>query len=334
MLLVVIQLFDLGVQSILLQLEFLGLLAKNFIANFTFETIHGLLEEDQQSACAVELVDELIAFLEQARRDDVFNVLRLVLDALIELTNLLILHIDQVQVVLFFLTEEIAVRFELMHAICDEFAAETLDSIVEVLASEDNTRATSQSLNLRSTIGQLGQEVLYKAKLLHHIEVLIRVNLVIECGRKLLERMDAILDLGHLTLEALNKRGRLSVESLHRCTHDVLLNLVLQDEDLSLCCEELIKCHFLFLHGEFFLQSIDHEIAMLFFSGRRKRVVGLQVCNLLLQRNQLFLRRHVVLSIGAVFFLSDKVLLLLNDLPEEIVAEVFLESGVELWVVR
>jgi len=75
MLLVVVQLFDLGVQSILLQLEFLGLLAKNFIANLTFETIHGLLEEDQQSACAVELVDELIAFLEQARRDDVFNVL-------------------------------------------------------------------------------------------------------------------------------------------------------------------------------------------------------------------------------------------------------------------
>jgi len=107
MLLVVSKFLDLGVQSILLQLKLLRLLAQNLVTDLSFKTIHCLLEKNEQSARAVELVDQLIAFLEQACRNDVLDILRLVANAPIELCDFLIFDVNQVQVMLLLLAEQI-----------------------------------------------------------------------------------------------------------------------------------------------------------------------------------------------------------------------------------
>lgn len=65
MLLVVLKFFDLCVECVLLQLEFLGLIVQDLLLDFGFKSEHGLLEHNEKSAGAVELVDQLVAFLEE-----------------------------------------------------------------------------------------------------------------------------------------------------------------------------------------------------------------------------------------------------------------------------
>lgn len=73
---------------------------------------------------------------------------------------------------------------------------------------------------------------------------------------------------------------------------------------------------------------------MLLLRRSCERIVGLQSLDLLLELVQLNLRRHVILSVRTIFFLSNEVLLLFNNLPEEIIAECSFKLGVELGIVR
>ena len=158
--------------------------------------------------------------------------------------------------------------------------------------------------------------------------MLVGIDLVVKRGSKLLERMNAILNRGHLHITELCKACRLGIKRLYRGTHDVLLYLILEHKDLSLGGKELVECDLLLLHHELLLEGLYHSIAVLFLSGSGKRVVGLEILNFLLQSVQLFLCWHIVLSVRTIFLLSDEVLLLFNNFPEEVVAEVLLKLGI------
>ena len=113
--------------------------------------------------------------------------------------------------------------------------------------------------------------------------MLVGIDLVVKRGSKLLERMNAILNRGHLHITELCKACRLGIKRLYRGTHDVLLYLILEHKDLSLGGKELVESDLLLLHHELLLEGLYHSIAVLFLSGSGKRVVGLKILNLLLQ---------------------------------------------------
>jgi len=251
-----------------LQLEFLSLLAQNLILDLAFKAVHRLLEQDQKSARAIQLVDELVTLFKEASRDDVFDVFRLVLNAAVQLADFLILHVDGVQVVLFFLAGQISARFELLLAIGDNLSAEVLNCIVEVLPSEDYTGARCECFDLGAAIGELGQELLHEVQFLDHVKVLVWIDFVVESRRKLLEWVDAHLDLGLGEVEAAGEGGVLGVERLNRSTRDVFFDFIRENHDLSLRCIEAVEGDFLLLSTEFLFQFSDHFVAVLLLSGR------------------------------------------------------------------
>lgn len=65
MLLIVIELLNLEIELVLLKLELLGLVCQDLLLDLGLEAVHGLLEKNEQSTCAVKLVDELVAFFEE-----------------------------------------------------------------------------------------------------------------------------------------------------------------------------------------------------------------------------------------------------------------------------
>lgn len=65
MLFVVVELLNLSVEGVLLKLELLRLLTKNLCLDLFLQIVHVLFEESEKSARAVQLVDKLIAFLEE-----------------------------------------------------------------------------------------------------------------------------------------------------------------------------------------------------------------------------------------------------------------------------
>lgn len=65
MLFVVVELLNLSVEGVLLKLELLRLLTKNLCLDLFLQIVHVLFEEGEKSARAVQLVDKLIAFLEE-----------------------------------------------------------------------------------------------------------------------------------------------------------------------------------------------------------------------------------------------------------------------------
>ena len=166
---VVVKLFDLGVQGILLQFELLGLLTEDFSADLGLQAKHVLLEENEEAAGAVELVNQLVAFLEELGGDRVLDVLGLALHPAIQIFELLVLDIELMQEVLLLLEEEVAAALELLLAVGDDAAAESLDCVVEVLLGEYDAGARSQRLHLRAPIRHLGEELLDGAKLLAQI---------------------------------------------------------------------------------------------------------------------------------------------------------------------
>ena len=62
--LVLLKLLDLGVQRVLLELKALGLLPEDRGSDLGLEAVHGLLEEDEQAARTIQLIDKLVALLE------------------------------------------------------------------------------------------------------------------------------------------------------------------------------------------------------------------------------------------------------------------------------
>ena len=92
-LLIIVQFLYLRIQSILRQLELLGLVAQNLILNLSFQPKHRLLEQNQQSARTVKLVDELITLLKELSRDNVLNILRRILDPALQIRNLLVFQV-------------------------------------------------------------------------------------------------------------------------------------------------------------------------------------------------------------------------------------------------
>ena len=62
--LVLLQLLNLGVKRVLLELKALGLLPEDRGSDLVLEAVHGLLEEDEQAARAIQLIDKLVALLE------------------------------------------------------------------------------------------------------------------------------------------------------------------------------------------------------------------------------------------------------------------------------
>lgn len=161
MLLVVLKFLDLCVESVLLELEFLGLVIQDLLLDLRLESEHGLLEHNEKSAGAVKLVDQLIAFLKELGRDNVLDVLCLVLEPSVHVSDLLVFDVHEMHVVLFLLCESITTYFELFLAISDYIATEVLNSIVKVFPREDHTRPWSQRFHLSTPIGQLSQEDLH-----------------------------------------------------------------------------------------------------------------------------------------------------------------------------
>ena len=62
--LVLLKLLVLGVQRVLLELKALGLLPEDRGSDLVLEAEHGLLEEDEQAARAIQLINKLVALLE------------------------------------------------------------------------------------------------------------------------------------------------------------------------------------------------------------------------------------------------------------------------------
>ena len=116
------------------------MLTKDLVADLCLHTKHSLLEKDEQAACAVKLVDELVAFLEESRRNYVLNILGCVLDPSLQISDPLVLDIDHVQVVLLLLAEEITATLQLFFAVCDQFSAEVLEGLIEVSPDKDDAR--------------------------------------------------------------------------------------------------------------------------------------------------------------------------------------------------
>jgi len=193
---VVAEFLNLCVQSVLLKFEFLRLVTQDFVFDLRLQTKHCLFEEGEQATRAVKLVDQLVAFFKEFGGNDVFDVLGGILNSSLQVRDLLVFQIDHLQVVFFFLTEEIRATLEFLLPINDDFPAECRQGLIEVSNSEDDTRSTCQCLYLRAPIAQLGQELLNKAQLLYQVEMRLYVNLVVESRSKLLERVDAHLDLG------------------------------------------------------------------------------------------------------------------------------------------
>ena len=117
---------------------------------------------------------------------------------------------------LFLLEGQVAPTLELLFPVDDDLSAEALDSVVEVLAGEDYARARRQSLHLRASIAQLGQELLHKAELDHHVKVALDIDPVEESCRKLLEWVDSELEFGLREREAAGEGRVLGVERLDR----------------------------------------------------------------------------------------------------------------------
>jgi len=161
MLLIVLKFLNLCVECVLLELEFLGLIVQYLLLDFRFKSEHGLLEHNEKSAGAVKLVDQLIAFLEELGRDNVLDILCLVLKPPVHVSDFLVFDVHEMHVVLLFLSESIATCFQLFLAIGDYIAAEVLNSIVKVFPSEDHSRSRRQRLHLSSSISQLRQENLH-----------------------------------------------------------------------------------------------------------------------------------------------------------------------------
>ena len=117
---------------------------------------------------------------------------------------------------LFLLEGQVAPAFELLFPVDYDLSAERLDGVIKVLSCEDYARARRQSLHLRAPITQLGQELLYKAELDHHVEVALDIDPVEESCRKLLEWVDSELELGLREREATSEGCVLGIECLDR----------------------------------------------------------------------------------------------------------------------
>lgn len=115
---------------------------------------------------------------------------------------------------LFLLEEEIAPTFQLLLAVDNHLAAEVLDCVVKVLLGKDDTGAGRQRLDLRAAIAKLSKELLHESEFVDHIEVLVGVDSVVKGRRKLLERVDAELDLRLRKREAARQGGILGVQCL------------------------------------------------------------------------------------------------------------------------
>ena len=98
------------------------------------------------------------------------------------------------QVLLLFLAEKIAARHELLLTVGDYLAAEPLNCVVYVLFSEYNAWTTCQSLHHGASVLKLCQKFLHEAKLFRHVKMLVWIDLVVQRGCELLERMDPHLD--------------------------------------------------------------------------------------------------------------------------------------------
>ena len=174
----------------------------------------------------------MVTFFEELGRNYVFNVLRLVLYPSFQVRNVLILQVEQVHVVFFLLAKQIRATLEFLLAINDDFTAEDLQRVVEILDREDDARSTRQCLNISPAIPQLCQEFLHEAKLLNHVQMTLDINLVVESCSELLEWVDSHLDLWLRDSETATQSGMLSIKRLYRCSSDELLNLVRKDHDL------------------------------------------------------------------------------------------------------
>lgn len=143
MLFVVSKLLNLSVKCIFLKFESLGLFTEDLATNLIFQTKHCLLEENQQAARAVKLVDKLVSLLKELGRDDIFNVLCCVFSSRFQVCDLLVLDVEQLHVVFLLLCKHVASTIELLLSIGDNLAGKVLDGVVEVLDGEDDTWSRS-----------------------------------------------------------------------------------------------------------------------------------------------------------------------------------------------
>jgi len=104
-LLVVCEPLDCSVKFIFLKAELLMLLTYNLVENLLFKPVHGLLEQDEESARVVQLVDELVALLEELGADQILHVLGSIVESSLHVRDLLIFDVDQPPIVVFLLAK-------------------------------------------------------------------------------------------------------------------------------------------------------------------------------------------------------------------------------------
>ena len=126
----------------------------------------------------------------------------------------------------FLLAKQVRSRFQLFFSELDDWAAEVLNALVDVLLCENHARSWSECINLSSSVPQSGQERLHWFNLIRDVKVHRGVNFVIESGGKLLEWVNMELDLGNWLCKASAESSNFTVKSLDWSSGDMLLNLV------------------------------------------------------------------------------------------------------------
>ena len=106
-LLIVIELLNRRVKSILLKFEFVALLAQNLIPNFLFQPEHRLLKKCQQTTLRVLLINQLISLFEKFGCNQIFHVFARCFNTPPHVINLAIFQVYHIQIMFFFLNEQV-----------------------------------------------------------------------------------------------------------------------------------------------------------------------------------------------------------------------------------
>lgn len=154
--------------------------------------------------------------------------------------------------------------------------AELDKRFVEVFHCDDETWAASQRFDLCCSVAQLREQRLDGCDFVCDVHVLVWVNRVERCGGELLERMDVVLNFGHLHFEALRQGLALVVQGPHTCPDHELLYFVAENLDFSLRAEVLVKSDLLPQLLILLLQSLDKLVSSLLGFLRWQRVIASQ----------------------------------------------------------
>lgn len=185
----------------------------------------------------IQLVDQLAALLRDLRIDQLIDVPQELLALSPVVERLLLLHVEQMLVLVLSDMLSLDSAPELDLAVLEQALTENLKALVEVFHREHDTRATGQGLHFSAPVAELSQERLDEAKLVHYIEMTLRIHRLEKSRCELLLGVHKGVDspVSSSLLEGREKGGMLSLDHGQAHLDHLDVEYSMSHRDLGLC---------------------------------------------------------------------------------------------------